>query len=630
LGLASSSSSNWVLLSNTTGAGNQYQLKNVGSVLDFQQDLIQLTVKGIVLGGPTLISGNITYLPGINTLLSPPAPNASQGNATTVDDNALTALTVTPPLSASNTFTAIACNGGTSVVTVTGIGGTPPYSGVGTFTVTAGTHIFPVTDVFGVIANTTAIITEPAPLTGSSVVTACNSATLMGYANNPVLTTGAYPVTYVNVAGCDSVHTFNVTINTGTFNATTATACNTYTWLANGTSYTASGTYTHSYINANGCASVDTLHLTINTGTFNATTAAACNSYTWAANGVTYNTSGTNTYAYTNINGCASVDTLHLTINTPTSSNVTLSAVGNYLWPINGVNYTSSGTYTNVGVNAAGCAHNDTLILTIIPPTVLVSARAMLAGPYLASAGLMRDDLRTKNLIPSAQPYGVAPYVAGFTHVGGGMETVSAAVLAVSGNDAIVDWVFVSLRSAANPATIVQTQAALIQRDGDIVSAADGVSPVTFAAMPGYYFVAVDHRNHLGIVTADSFALSATTTAMNLSNGSTALHVNATSNNPSPLTGATKNIGGVRALYAGNCNIANILASKQVNYGPAPTTDRAALFTATGGTATINAYTIFDVDMNGFARYNGLNPDRAIISSTVNNSNTIIAHEQQP
>jgi hypothetical protein len=888
LGLAPGSSTNWTLLSFTTAAGNQYQLKNVGSVLDFQQDEIKFIVKGIVVSGATLISGNITYLPGINTLLSPPAPNASQGNSTTVDDNALTALIVTAPaapLVASATFLPINCNGGTTTITVSATGGTPPYSGTGAFSVFANTYVYTVTDANGATSATTAVVNQPASLVGSSNVIACNSATLVGYSGNPVTATGLYPVSYTNAAGCDSVHTYNVTINTGTFNATTATACNTYTWLANAVTYTTSGTYTYSYLNANGCASVDTLHLTINTGTFNATSATACNTYTWLANGVaytssgnytysytnangcasvdtlhltinsgtfnatsstscntytwlangvTYNATGNYTYSYTNANGCASVDTLHLTINTgtfnattvaacnsylwptngilyttsgtfihnytnangcdsydtlhltintgtfnatsatacntytwlangvtytasgnytysyvnangcasvdtlhltinsstsnttaqtacnsytwplngttysasgtysvtstnaagcthveilnltinlstsntsgltvcdtytwpvnnvtytatgsysvtsvnaagcthteilnltvynSTTSNTSITAVGSYLWPVTGITYTTGGTYTNIGSNTFGCPKYDTLVLTITPMLVVVSAKAMLAGPYVSATGLMRDDLRTKNLIPFAQPYGTAPYVAGFTHVGGGSETVSAAVLAVSGNDAIVDWVFVSLRSAANPATVVQTQAALIQRDGDIVSASDGVSPLTFTAIPGYYFVAVDHRNHLGIVTADSFALSATNTALNLANGSTALHVNATNNNPAPLTGATKNFSGVRALYAGNCNIANVLLSKQVSYGPATTTDRAALFTATGGTATINAYTIFDVDMNGFARYNGLNPDRAVISNTVNNSNVIIAHEQQP
>ena len=53
-----------------------------------------------------------------------------------------------------------------------------------------------------------------------------------------------------------------LTVNDGTYNASSVTVCNSYTW--NGTTYTASGDYTYNYFNGNGCASVDTLHLTIN------------------------------------------------------------------------------------------------------------------------------------------------------------------------------------------------------------------------------------------------------------------------------------------------------------------------------------------------------------------------------
>ncbi|MFM9026905.1 MAG: T9SS type A sorting domain-containing protein [Bacteroidota bacterium] len=46
-----------------------------------------------------------------------------------------------------------------------------------------------------------------------------------------------------------------------THNAITVTSCGSYSW--NGVTYTSSGHYLRSYLNANGCPSVDTLHLTI-------------------------------------------------------------------------------------------------------------------------------------------------------------------------------------------------------------------------------------------------------------------------------------------------------------------------------------------------------------------------------
>jgi hypothetical protein len=122
---------------------------------------------------------------------------------------------------------------------------------------------------------------------------------------------GTYMYAYDNADGCVSVDTLHLTVNHGTHNAETETACESYEW--HGTTYTQSGTYTYAYTNNDGCSSVDTLHLTVNHGTHNAETETACESYEWY--GTTYTQSGTYTYAYDNADGCASVDTLLLTIN---------------------------------------------------------------------------------------------------------------------------------------------------------------------------------------------------------------------------------------------------------------------------------------------------------------------------
>ena len=102
----------------------------------------------------------------------------------------------------------------------------------------------------------------------------------------------------------------------GTYNVETENACESFTW--HGQTYTQSGTYTYSYTNDNGCASMDTLFLTIYNGTHNTYTESAEGSYTWHEQ--TYSENGTYTYTYNNAQGCASVDTLHLTVtsNPPT------------------------------------------------------------------------------------------------------------------------------------------------------------------------------------------------------------------------------------------------------------------------------------------------------------------------
>ncbi len=237
-----------------------------------------------------------------------------------------------------------------------------PYVWNGQSLSTTGTYTDTRLGSNGCDSTTTLVFTVKQTNTGFSNHTACNTLTIGG---QTYTTSGMHNVTYTNAAGCDSVHTYNVTINTGTFTSATVAACNTYTWVKNNMTYTASGTYVNTYNNANGCASADTLKLTINMGTFTSATVAACNTYTWAVNNMTYTTSSTYVNTYYNSNGCASADTLKLTINMGTFTSATVAACNTYTWAKNNITYTTSGTYVNTYNDSNGCASADTLKLTI-------------------------------------------------------------------------------------------------------------------------------------------------------------------------------------------------------------------------------------------------------------------------
>lgn len=198
------------------------------------------------------------------------------------------------------------------------------------------------------------------------------------------------------------------------------------------------------------------------------------------------------------------------------TTNATIDAAG----VVTGValgNTTVSYAVTNVcGTTTA------TKAIEVRNNSVELALKALLHGNYNTTTGLMSDDLRTSSLIPSTEPYtGVSTY----THRGtGGGEAVASNVLTVSGNDAIVDWMFIELRDKNAPRTILYTRAALIQRDGDIVDV-DGVSPVVFSSViPDNYYIAIRHRNHLGFRTASAVAVGRTAaTTLDLSNNSVAL-----------------------------------------------------------------------------------------------------------
>jgi hypothetical protein len=99
--------------------------------------------------------------------------------------------------------------------------------------------------------------------------------------------------------------------------------------------------------------------------TLNATGAT---SYSWnnnITNNVSFTPTSTNNYVVTGTdsNGCQDSDTVQVTVNPTSASQLTQTAVGSYT--LNGQTYTQSGTYTQVLQNAYGCDSTITLNLTI-------------------------------------------------------------------------------------------------------------------------------------------------------------------------------------------------------------------------------------------------------------------------
>lgn len=232
-----------------------------------------------------------------------------------------------------------------------------------------------------------------------------------------------------------------------------------------------------------------------------------------------------------------------------------------------------------------------------LPPVLgaRVNLRVMLEGAFVPASNNMRSTLREAGLVPLSEPYTALGYVHA---AGGGGETTTPAVLSVSGSNAIVDWVVVELRSASDPGIVVASRSALVRSSGFVVDV-DGTSTVEFPAVPwGNYHVAVRHRNHFGILSADPHVLGGVVLTRNAINGSWVL------------TGgsdATKTIGSTRCLLAGDVNRDGTL--KYTGNG----NDRDPVLVRVGGvvpTASGNGYFAEDVNMDGVVRYTGGSNDR--------------------
>lgn len=111
----------------------------------------------------------------------------------------------------------------------------------------------------------------------------------------------------------------------------------------------------------------------------------------------------------------------------------------------------------------------------------------------------MNNDLNSGGLIPTTELYTALGYT--------GLQNPGVSVTPGAFSQPVVDWVIVELRDSANPATVLTAQAALLLNNGCVVSH-DGGSLVNCCILPGNYYVAIRHRNHLGVMTGTPIPLN--------------------------------------------------------------------------------------------------------------------------
>jgi len=277
-------------------------------------------------------------------------------------------------------------------------------------------------------------------------------------------------------------------------------------------------------------------------------------------------------------------------------------------------------TYSRSGITTLGAFAVGTR--PVLSP-LLVSPKIFLQGPY-SGAGLMTDNLRTLNKIPTIEPY---TGTTSFTQSGSGGGETSLNTIVGSGapasNDAIVDWVFVQLHDAGT-GTVVSTRSGLLQRDGDVVET-DGVSPLNMAGnIAGSYYVSVRHRNHLGVRSLNTLALTKTaTTAYNFTTAQTQAFPGAVVTN-GPMASLT---GGLFGMWAGNANDDIVVKMTGLT---ASNNDYLKLVNTLGSsTNTIpNTYSQQDLNHDGTVKMTGLsasNNDYLKLLNTLGSSISVIS-----
>jgi hypothetical protein len=254
-----------------------------------------------------------------------------------------------------------------------------------------------------------------------------------------------------------------------------------------------------------------------------------------------------------------------------------------------------------------------TLYITIESTIIRVFPKVFLEGPYNAANDNMNNALGTGGtasilaINALEHPYNKAPWPTVKQH--NGTENVPASFFTTHTD--IVDWVLIELRSKTNSANIVYRRAGLLKQDGSVIDV-DGLPGLVCEGLaPDDYYIAIRHRNHLGVMGASTVYLDAdplgndidfTTTATTLYGTNAAVEVEP----------------GVVALHMGNANPDNTISFT------GPSNDKATIGIKVNSTAslinTFLGYAFEDIDMNGATSFTGPGNDKAILGIKLNSS----------
>ena len=168
----------------------------------------------------------------------------------------------------------------------------------------------------------------------------------------------------------------------------------------------------------------------------------------------------------------------------------------------------------------------------------------------------------------------------------------------------------------------------MLKRNGLIVDV-DGVSLISVAAAEGNYFVAVRHRNHLGVMSGKTIMLTAANAAsFDFSDGLTGDNPTYSLTNALRVKNAQRtNIKSIyRAMWSGNTNPEAASAGKFVN-AIGSGSDYVPILSRVGNTAFVDGYFTEDTNLNGRVQYIGSGNDKITVFTT---ALTSVIWEQLP
>ena len=178
---------------------------------------------------------------------------------------------------------------------------------------------------------------------------------------------GTYTQNLQTVNGCDSVIVLTLSVNPVYHDTINAEICEGSVYTENGFNVNEAGTYTQTLQTINGCDSIITLNLTVNSALTSIIDAEICEGTTYSENGFEHSEAGTYTQTLQTSNGCDSIVTLNLSMKPNSTTTFTATVCEGTVYTENGFNASETGIYTRTMESANGCDSTITLDLTVNP-----------------------------------------------------------------------------------------------------------------------------------------------------------------------------------------------------------------------------------------------------------------------
>lgn len=178
-------------------------------------------------------------------------------------------------------------------------------------------------------------------------------------------TSGIYVKKLLTTEGCDSLVTTNLTVKSAIQKTQTLSICNAQSVVVGDTTYKTSGIYVKKLLSTEGCDSIVTTNLTVKSAIQKSQTLSICNGQSVTVGDTIYKTSGIYTKRFIAVGGCDSLVTTNLIVRSAIQKSQTLSICNGQNVAVGDTIYRTTGIYVKKLLSTEGCDSIITTNLTV-------------------------------------------------------------------------------------------------------------------------------------------------------------------------------------------------------------------------------------------------------------------------